>query len=92
MGKKKDNVPTQLLLKSKLAKLKLLSFCIRIQRDFIRKSQDVSKIEKNRIGSLPQGRWEQKNIELYPLTVSFVYWNNCTNLLGKIRTHFIKNV
>lgn len=55
-----------------------------------RKSQDVGNIKKVEIFHKKSGR--QRSTELYPLTVFFVYWNNCTSLSGKNWTHFRKKV
>lgn len=55
-----------------------------------RKSQDVGNIKKVEIFHKKSGR--QRSTKLYPLTVFFIYWNNCTGLSGKNWTHFRKKV
>lgn len=55
-----------------------------------RKSQDVGNIKKVEIFHKKSG-W-QRSTKLYPLTVFFVYWNNCASLSGKNWTHFRKKV
>ena len=69
-------------------------------RRFYRNIQ-ISKLSRKKIGRpgnikkveiFHKKSGRQRSTKSYPLTVFFVYWNNCTGLSGKNWTHFRKKV